>query len=200
MTIYAYLWLCTTMYDHVQPNMNMHGYVCLWMPSYAYVCLYMTIYDHIWLSIALYDYIWLCMTIYDLVRPNMTMNYYVYIYGTLQYQATFSIDIFLFSGSVWWLSVFMEMEFLQNSKSLFSFIQCPLQKIQVSAFRRNLGCVPYAQNWVFFQKFQNTAFLLLYYSAYKKATAMCFILGDRGYSAVRFEYKTASERYSVAEI
>ena len=29
---------------------------------------------------------------------------------------------------------------------------------------------------------------------------MVFIWGDRGYSAVRFEYKTASERYLVAEI
>ena len=94
----------------------------------------------------------------------------------------------------------MEMEFLQNSKSLFSFIQCLPQKIQVSAFGRNLGCAAYAQNWVFFQNFQNTAFLLLYYSARKKATTMVFIGGDRGYPAVRFEYKTASERYLVAEI
>ena len=37
-------------------------------------------------------------------------------------------------------------------------------------------------------------------TARKKATAMVFILGDRGYTAVRFEYKTASERYLVAEI
>ena len=29
---------------------------------------------------------------------------------------------------------------------------------------------------------------------------MIFIWGDRGYPAVRFEYKTASERYSVAEL
>ena len=94
----------------------------------------------------------------------------------------------------------MEMEFLQNSKSLFLFIQCLPQKIQVSAFGRNLGCAPYAQNWVFFQNFQNTAFLLLYYSAREKATTMVFIGGDRGYPAARFEYKTASERYLVAEI
>ena len=38
------------------------------------------------------------------------------------------------------------------------------------------------------------------YSAHKKATAMVFIWGDRGYHAVRFEYKTASERYLVAEL
>ena len=34
----------------------------------------------------------------------------------------------------------------------------------------------------------------------KKATAIVFIGGDRGYPAVRFEYKTASERYLVAEL
>ena len=63
-----------------------------------------------------------------------------------------------------------------------------------------LWCTPYAQSWVFFQYFQNTAFWWLYYSACKKATAMFFIWGDRGYPAVRFEYKTASEQYLVAEI
>ena len=41
------------------------------------------------------------------------------------------------------------------------------------------------------------AFLLLYYSACKKATLMVFMGGDREYPAVRFEYKTASERYLV---
>ena len=44
------------------------------------------------------------------------------------------VDIFLFSGSVWWLSIFMEMEFLQNSKSLFLFIQC-LSTSENSSFR-----------------------------------------------------------------
>ena len=68
---------------------------------------------------------------------------------------------------------------------------------EISCF---LGCVPYARSWVFFQICQNTVFLLVYYSACKKATAMAFILGDRGYPAVRFEYKTASERYLVAEL
>ena len=48
--------------------------------------------------------------------------------------------------------------------------------------------------------FENTDFWLLYYSACKKATAIGFILGDRGYPALRFEYKSASERYLVAEI
>ena len=38
------------------------------------------------------------------------------------------------------------------------------------------------------------------YSACKKATAMVFISGDRGYHAIRFEYKTASEQYLVAEL
>ena len=41
----------------------------------------------------------------------------------------------------------------------------------------------------FFQNYQHTA------------TEMVFILGDsRGYSAVRFEYKTVSEWYLAAEI
>ena len=64
----------------------------------------------------------------------------------------------------------------------------------------HLGCAQHAQSWVFFQNCQNKAFSFLYYSAHKKATAMVFIWGDRGYPAVRFECKTASERYSVAEI
>ena len=70
---------------------------------------------------------------------------------------------------------------------------------QVSDFWRNLGCAPYAQSWVFFQNFQNTAFLFLYYSAHKKATAMVYICGDRGYPAVRFDYKMFSDRYLVTE-
>jgi len=52
----------------------------------------------------------------------------------------------------------------------------------------------------FFQNFQNTAFLLLYYLACKEATAMAFIRGERGYPAVCFEYKMASEQYLVAEL
>ena len=78
------------------------------------------------------------------------------IYGTLQYQATFLVDIFFFSGSVLWLSIFMEMDFLQNSESLFLFIQCAPQKIKVSAFRRNLGYAPYAQNLVYFPHWWNS--------------------------------------------
>ena len=75
-----------------------------------------------------------------------------------------------------------------------------LQKIWVSGFRCNPGCAPYTQSWVFFQNFENAAFWLLYYSSCKKATAIGFIRDDRGYPADRFEYKTASERYLVAEI
>ena len=75
------------------------------------------------------------------------------------------------------------------------------QKIQVSAFRCHLGCTPYAPNWVFFSSnLWNWTFLLLYYSARKKATSTVFIWGDKGYPAVRFEFKTASEQYLVAEI
>ena len=65
-----------------------------------------------------------------------------------------------------------------------------VSKIRVSGFRRNLGCARYTQSWVFFQNFQNTALLLLYYPASKKTIEMVFTWGDRGYSAVRFEYKT----------
>ena len=82
------------------------------------------------------------------------------IYGTLQYQATFIVEIFLISGSVWWLSIFMGMEFLQNSKSMISFIQWLPQKIQVSAFRCNLGCASYAQSWVFFLKYSKYSFFV----------------------------------------
>ena len=74
------------------------------------------------------------------------------------------------------------------------------EKNHVSGFKCNPGCAKYAQSWVLFQNCLNTAFLLLYYSACKKATAMVFIWGDIGYPAVRFEYKTASEQYLVAEI
>ena len=44
-----------------------------------------------------------------------------------------------------------------------------------------------------------TKHLLPYFSARKKATAMVFIWSDRGYPAISFEYKTASEGYLVAE-
>ena len=51
-----------------------------------------------------------------------------------------------------------------------------------------------------FSKYLKDSFLLLYYSAYKRATEVVFIWGDRGYPVVRFEYKTASERYLVAKL
>ena len=41
---------------------------------------------------------------------------------------------------------------------------------------------------------------MLYYSARKKATAMVFKWGPRGYPALCFEYKTASEQYLDAEL
>ena len=85
-------------------------------------------------------------------------------------------------------------------KSYYLILAGAVLKIWVSGFRHNLGCAPYDQSWVFFQNCQNTAFLLLYYSACKTATSMAFIWGDRGCPAVRFEYKTASERYLVAEL
>ena len=67
--------------------------------------------------------------------------------------------------------------------------------------KKILGCAPYAQSWVFFQNVQNSAFLLLHYSAIKKAAAMVFIeVIHRGYPFVCFEYKTPSERYLVVEL
>ena len=112
---------------------------------------------------------------------------------------------------IWWFSFmwhFTQLSWMfrfqktlpNNPKTSFFYkfqliIVWKLQKIWVSDFRGNLGCVPYARSWVFFQNFQNTAFLLLYYSARKKATAMVFIWGDRRYHAFCFEYKTAYERY-----
>ena len=33
---------------------------------------------------------------------------------------------------------------------------CKLQKIWVSDLRRNLGCAPYAQSWVYFENFEKT--------------------------------------------
>ena len=52
----------------------------------------------------------------------------------------------------------------------------------------------------FFNIFKIQLSLLLYYSALKLATTMVLKLGDRGYPAIRFEYKTASEQYLVAEL
>ena len=60
------------------------------------------------------------------------------------------------------------------------------------------GCALNAQIRVFFKLSKIQCFLLLYYSACKKAIAMVFIWGDKAYPATRFEYKTASERYLVA--
>ena len=58
------------------------------------------------------------------------------------------------------------MEFLQNSKSLFLFIQWQPQKIQVSAVWHNTP-----QSGCFFQIDVIQQFSLLYYSPRKKATA-----------------------------
>ena len=41
--------------------------------------------------------------------------------------------------------------------------------------RYDQGCAPHARSWVFFQNCQNLAFMMLYYSAFKKATTMVFI-------------------------
>ena len=53
------------------------------------------------------------------------------------------------------------------------------------------------ENWLNFSKFSEYSFLLLYYSACKRATATIFIWVDREYHPVRFEYKPASEGYLV---
>ena len=85
-------------------------------------------------------------------------------------------------------------------KSYYLILGGKFEPKKILTKKFNLGCAPYARSWVFFQNFQNIAFLLLYYSACKKATAKVFISSDRGYPAVRFEYKTVSERYLVAEL
>ena len=62
-------------------------------------------------------------------------------------------------------------------RSYYLNLAVGVSKIRVSGFRRNIGCSRFVQSWVFFQNFQNTALLLLYYSASKKATEMVFIWG-----------------------
>ena len=47
---------------------------------------------------------------------------------------------------------------------------------------------------------KNAPLYFLYISAPIKATEIVFIWEDRGDPTVRFEYKTNSERYTVAEI
>ena len=47
---------------------------------------------------------------------------------------------------------------------------------------------------------KNAPLCFLYISAPIKATEIVFIWEDRGDPTVRFEYKTNSERYTVAEI
>ena len=53
---------------------------------------------------------------------------------------------------------------------------------------------------VFFKIFKIKLCLLLYYPVVKNSTAIVFIWGDREYPATHFEYKTATERYLVAEL
>ena len=67
----------------------------------------------------------------------------------------------------------------KSKNSYYLILAVRVSKIRVSCFRRNLGCAKYVQSWVFFQNFQNTFFVLLYFSAYKKATSLVFIWGDR---------------------
>ena len=44
-----------------------------------------------------------------------------------------------------------------HSQVLLSNLSSWSIKNRVSGFRRNQGCAPYAQSWVFFQNIQNTA-------------------------------------------
>ena len=64
---------------------------------------------------------------------------------------------------------------LHDLESFYLIFAGKIVPNKISGFRRNLGFAPYTQSWVFFQNVQNTAFLLLYYSACKKATAMVVI-------------------------
>ena len=55
----------------------------------------------------------------------------------------------------------LRTEKIKNSytfKSYYLILASGVLKIWVSGIRHNLGCTRYAQSWVFFQKFQNTAF------------------------------------------
>ena len=91
---------------------------------------------------------------------------------------------------IWCVSKLGNIFTSPTGKKIFSRGRCAKCKIKICPWeilpQRNqkylqdnvflfLGCTPYAQSWVFFQYFQNTAFWWLYYSACKKATAMAFI-------------------------
>ena len=95
-------------------------------------------------------------------------------------------------------AIFLKKFFFLIRTKVFLKIWVNLNQISLDKLvKTNLGCVPYGRTWVFFQNFQNSAFLLLYYSGCKKATAMVFTWE---YPAVRFEHRTAFERYFAADL
>ena len=85
-------------------------------------------------------------------------------------------------------------------KPVFIHIMTTFKTPKLSPETFSMGAYRTPKVGCFFQNCQNTPYLLLYYSAYKKATAMVSIWGDRGHPAICFEYKTDSERYLVGEL
>ena len=81
--------------------------------------------------------------------------------------------------------------FFKIPKACFYLYNGNLRQFKFQLFGVILGAHHTPQSWCFFQIDEIQQFSLLYYSARKKATAMVFILCNREYPAVRFEYKTA---------
>ena len=88
----------------------------------------------------------------------------LYIYGIIQSFLTFHLHKRL-KNKIFMEAVFLNQQFFHQNESCSS--KSGLVKIKISLdklVKTNLGCAPYARSWVFFQ---NTAFLLLYFSACK---------------------------------
>ena len=79
-----------------------------------------------------------------------------------------------------------------NARHLFT--STPLCPDTVSKWRAGVKSLG------FFNYFQNTPFLLLYYLAPLKATATFFISGDRGCPSVRFEYEQHTFEKKIEKI
>ena len=66
---------------------------------------------------------------------------------------------------------------------------------------KNYSCQKDPKSCIVYRVYKKNAPLyFLYISATIKATEIVFIVEDRGDPIVRFEYKTNSKRYTVAEI
>ena len=74
-----------------------------------------------------------------------------------------------------------------------------LQKILVTGFRYNLGCAPRPKLDIFSKFLKVHIFCHFITQIVRKTSTMVFIWGDRGYPAVRFEYKTASCCWDISK-